>query len=238
MTTPASSIPETPDASGALAVQPAVEVPSAEPVEYFADCPTGIVEHYFESPALHWSDELYRIHGYERGEIVPTLDLGISHFEPADRHAARSLWESLLSRGGPRSAYLSLRDANGRIRKVLISGDYILADAAQGREAIGVWALVVDLTRSIHEDTHQLANQAVAASALQRSVIEQAKGILMAQAGMTAAEAFDWLSRRSQLSNRKVVAVSQGIIDRIRQLNQEKRPAARADALLNLLTTP
>ncbi|MHA7180172.1 PAS domain-containing protein [Arthrobacter sp. MDB2-24] len=104
MTTTASSSPETPTFSAHTS---RVEAHPAETVEYFVNCPTGIVEHYFDSPALHWSDELYRIHGYERGEIVPTLDLGISHFAPADRNAARSLWENLLSKGGPRSAYLS-----------------------------------------------------------------------------------------------------------------------------------
>jgi hypothetical protein len=231
VTTTASSSPETP---AFPAHSSGVEARPAETVEYFVNCPTGIVEHYFASPALHWSDELYRIHGYERGEIVPTLDLGISHFEPADQTAARSLWENLLSKGGPRSAYLSLRDVNGKVRKVLISGDYILSEGEQGSEPIGVWALVVDLTRSIHWDTHRLANEAVAASAVKRSVIEQAKGILMARGGLTASEAFDWIRQRSQLTNRKVIAISQDIIDRTHQLNQQDQAQSRAQALLDL----
>lgn len=235
MTTTASSSQETP---ALPAHTSGVGAHSVETVEYFVNCPTGIVEHYFESPALHWSDELYRIHGYERGEIVPTLDLGISHFEPADQDAARSLWESLLSKGGPRSAYLSLRDVTGKARKVLISGDYILKEGEHGSEPIGVWALVVDLTRSIHTDTHRLANEAVAASAVKRSVIEQAKGILMARGGLTASEAFDRIRQRSQLTNRKVIAISQDIIDRTHHLNQQSRPELLARALLDLLPKP
>ncbi|TKV26929.1 ANTAR domain-containing protein [Arthrobacter sp. NamB2] len=213
---------------------PAVEALPAATIEHFVNCPTGIVEHYFESPALHWSDELYRIHGYERGEIVPTLDLGISHFEPTDQDAARSLWESLLSQGGPLSAYLSLRDVHGKVRKVLISGDYILTAGKDSSEPIGVWALVVDLTRSIQADTHRIANEAVAASAVKRSVIEQAKGIVMGRGGLTASEAFDWISHRSQATNRKVIAISQDIIDRSHQLNEESRPHLRAQALRDL----
>lgn len=235
MTTTASSSQETPSLPAHTS---GVGAHSVETVEYFVNGPTGIVEHYFESPALHWSDELYRIHGYERGEIVPALDLGISHFEPADQDAARSLWESLLSKGGPRSAYLSLRDVTGKARKVLISGDYILKEGEHGSEPIGVWALVVDLTRSIHTDTHRLANEAVAASAVKRSVIEQAKGILMARGGLTASEAFDRIRQRSQLTNRKVIAISQDIIDRTHQLNQQSRPELLARALLDLLPTP
>jgi hypothetical protein len=236
VTTTASSSQESLEAPASPAS--GVGAHSAETVEYFVNCPTGIVEHYFESPALHWSDELYRIHGYERGEIVPTLDLGISHFEQADQDAARSLWENLLSKGGPRSAYLSLRDVTGKARKVLISGDYILKEGERGSEPIGVWALVVDLTRSIHMDTHRLANEAVAASAVKRSVIEQAKGILMARGGLTASEAFDWIRQRSQLTNRKVIAISQDVIDRTHQLNQQNQPESLARALSDLFPTP
>ncbi|MHA7219425.1 PAS domain-containing protein [Arthrobacter sp. MDT1-48-3] len=161
MTSTASSSQETPDSPAHAS---GVGAHSVEAIEYFVNCPTGIVEHYFESRALHWSDELYRIHGYERGEIVPTLDLGVSHFEPADKDAARSLWESLLSQGGPRSAYLSLRDVTGKARK--------------------------------------------------------------------------WIRQRSQLTNRKVIAISQDIIDRTHQLNQQSRPELLARALLDLLPTP
>ncbi|AUZ86285.1 hypothetical protein CVO76_00455, partial [Arthrobacter agilis] len=96
----------------------------------------------------------------------------------------------------------------------------------------------VDLTRSIHTDTHRLANEAVAASAVKRSVIEQAKGILMARGGLTASEAFDRIRQRSQLTNRKVIAISQDIIDRTHHLNQHSRPELLARALLDLLPTP
>ncbi|MUK02621.1 ANTAR domain-containing protein [Vibrio cholerae] len=229
MTSASSSYPES------SVLTPGAEAHRAEAIEYFLNCPTGIVEHYFESPALHWSDELYRIHGYERGEIVPTLDLGISHFESTDQDAAKSLWERLLDQGGPLSAYLTLRDVNGQLRKVLISGDYILTEDQDRREPIGVWALVVDLTRSVHADTHRLANQAVAASAVKRSVIEQAKGIVMSRGGLSATEAFDWISRQSQQSNRKVVAISQDIIDRTYQLNQQDQRRSLTQNLLELL---
>lgn len=203
-------------------------------IQYFIDCPTGTVEHYFGSPAFNWSDELYRIHGYERGDVVPTLDLGLSHIEPEDRAAARALWESLSTAGGPLSAYLSLRDVAGQVRKVLISGDLIREDET----AIGVWCLVVDLTRSIHVDTHRLANQAVAASALNRAVIEQAKGILMGRVGLNATEAFERISQRSQMTNRKVVVVSQEIIDRAHQINQGSQHQSRVQSLLELFPTP
>lgn len=247
-----------------MSTSPAVSAPTANEdipagamsVEYFLNCPTGVVEHYFASPDLHWSDELYRIHGYERGEIVPTLELGISHFDPTDRHGARALWETLLREGGPVSGYFSLRDAHGKTRKVLISGDHIRrntpnsenapADSNPGRKAgikadgepIGVWALVVDLTKSVHDDTQRVAHEAVIASAMNRAVIEQAKGILMGLGGLTADQAFEHISQRSQDTNRKVIAVSQAIIDRASQLSVSYQPRSRAELLLDLVYPP
>ncbi len=203
-------------------------------IESFIDCPTGTVEHFFDSPTLIWSDELYRIHGYDRGDVVPTLDLGLSHVEHQDRDSARAYWDELSTAGGPLSVYLSLVDAGGRVRKVLVSGDLI----RDGERAVGVWALVVDLSRAIRDDTEKIANEAVAASALSRAVIEQAKGILMGRAGLDATEAFQRISQRSQLTNRKVVVVSQEIIDRARQLTQGSGQARGAQALVQLFPSP
>jgi hypothetical protein len=202
-----------------------------ESIESFIDCPTGTIEHYFGSPTLTWSDELYRIHGYTRGDVVPTFDLGLSHIQPQDRDAAKSFWEELMSTGGPLSAYLALLDADGRTRRILISGDLIRDDEGT---PIGVWALVVDLSRSIREETHRIANEAVAASALSRAVIEQAKGILMGRAGLNATEAFGRISQRSQTTNRKVVVIAQEIIDQAHQLTQDNEQAHTTHALLEL----
>jgi AmiR/NasT family two-component response regulator len=100
-----------------------------------------------------------------------------------------------------------------------------------------VWGLVVDLTQSIHVDRHQLANEAVAASALSRAVIEQAKGILMGRAGLNAVEAFEHISQYSQRTNRKVVVISQEIIDRAYELTHHDQHQPRTHALLDLFRT-
>ncbi|WP_104167645.1 ANTAR domain-containing protein [Arthrobacter sp. SX1312] len=204
-------------------------------VKYFIDCPTGTVEHYFADDTYNWSDEVYRKHGYERGDVVPTLELGMSHVDPADRDAVQAFWTKVTTSGGPSSVYASLRDLHGTTRKLLISADLIVEDT----EPVGVWALVMDLTRSIHIDRHQLANEALAASALRRAVIEQAKGILMGRAGLTATEAFSQLSSHSQRVNRKVVVISQEILDRAltptRQDHEQDQDLARDRALQELL---
>ncbi|AUZ88334.1 PAS sensor protein [Arthrobacter agilis] len=185
-------------------------------IDYFIDCPTGTVEYYFGSPTFQWSDELFRIHGYERGDVVPTLELGLAHIEAIDRDRIQAFWDRVSTTKGPASAYASLRSVDGKIHKILMSADLIL----DGDTPVGVWGLVVDLTRSIHADRHQLANEAVAASTVSRAVIEQAKGILMSRHGINALEAFQRISSYSQNANRKVVIVAQDIIDLAHHLHR------------------
>lgn len=214
-------------------VEPVVPLSGAvSSIKSFVDCPTGTVEHYFADNTYIWSDELYRIHGYERGDVVPTLELGLSHIHPANRESAQAFWTKVTTVGGPSSVYTSLVDLQGHTRKLLISADLIL----DGTKPIGVWALVVDLTRSIHADTHQLANESVAASAASRAVIEQAKGILMGQAGLSATEAFEQIRSYSQHVNRKAVVISQEIIDHALKVIPEDRPQSGFDAVTNHLT--
>lgn len=181
------------------------------PHEDFLDCPTGLVEYYFAEGIFHWSDGLYRIYGYERGDVVPSMDMAFAHIEPEDRPAVQAYWDRVAAVGGPSSIYVSVRDRKDRQHKLLFSADYIL----EGGAPVGVWAVVVDLTQSIHSDRHQLATEAVAASALNRAVIEQATGILMGRLGITADEAYELMSQQSQDTNRKVYAIAHEIVERI-----------------------
>ena len=176
----------------------------------FLDCPTGLVEYYFEDGVFRWSDGLYRMYGYERGEVVPSMAMVMPHVEPEDRPRVQAYWEHVSKHGGPSSIYVSIRDRKDRQHKLLYSADYIL----DGTTPIGVWGVIVDLTTSIHTDRHQLATEAVAASAVNRATIEQAKGILMGRTGVTADEAYGLISQLSQDTNRKVTAIAQEIIKR------------------------
>jgi AmiR/NasT family two-component response regulator len=186
--------------------------PTRETVHHsdFLDCPTGLVEYYFNEGIFRWSDGLYRMYVFERGEVVPSMDMVMPHLEPEDRPRVQAYWEHVSKHGGPSSVYVSIRDRKDRQHKLLYSADYIM----DGTAPVGVWGVVVDLTTSIHTDRHKLATEAVAASAVNRAVIEQAKGILMGRTGITADEAYALMSQQSQDTNRKVYAIAQEIIDR------------------------
>lgn len=185
-------------------------MPGKVPHGDFFDCPTGLVEYYFEDGIFRWSDGLYRMYGYERGEVVPSMEMVLPHVEPEDRAKVQAYWEHVSAHGGPSSIYVSIRDRKDRQHKLLYSADYIL----DGTTPVGVWGVVVDLTTSIHTDRHQLATEAVAASAVNRAVIEQAKGILMGRTGVTAEQAYELMSQQSQDTNRKVYAIAHEIIER------------------------
>ncbi|WP_082072028.1 ANTAR domain-containing protein [Pseudarthrobacter chlorophenolicus] len=176
----------------------------------FLNCPTGLVEYYFNDGIFRWSDGLYQMYGFERGEVVPSMDMVMPHLEPIDRPRVQAYWEHVSKHGGPSSIYVTIRDRKDHQHKLLYSADYIM----DGTTPVGVWGVVVDLTTSIHTDRHQLATEAVAASAVNRAAIEQAKGILMGRTGISADEAYGLMSQLSQDTNRKVYSIAQDIIER------------------------
>lgn len=186
-------------------------LPAAEdPGNFYLNCPTGLVEYFFSDGIFRWSDDLYRIYGYERGDVMPSMDMALAHIEPADRPAVQAFWDRVSSAGGPSSVYVSIRDRKDRQHKLLFSADFILEESTP----VGVWGVVVDLTQSIHTDRHQLATEAVAASARNRAVIEQAKGILMGRTGVSPDEAYELINQQSQALNKKVHAIAHEIVER------------------------
>ena len=173
------------------------------------DCATGTYDYFFNSPTFIWSDQMYRIHGYERGEIVPTLEVGMSHVHAAERKEARAIWDRLITEAGPVTWYFTLVDIKGRQRRVLSVADRLTRDGI----VIGVRGYLSDITASVHEDSYRRADDAVARSAERRAVIEQAKGVLMAVRAMSTDEAFLTISRHSQNNNQKVTEVAQSLLD-------------------------
>lgn len=176
----------------------------------FDGCPTGTFRYCPATEEIQWSTEVYRVHGYERGEVVPSLDLGYRHIVPEFRDRARAFWLAVRTHGGPLSIYLTLLNSRGRQRQILVVAD----TTHQEGMVVGVQGSVIDLTRAIHLDSHRLANEAVAAAVKGRGVIDQAKGILMGHTGISAEQAFEIIRQRSQETNRKTAAIAQDIVAR------------------------
>lgn len=163
------------------------------------DCPSGTFEYDPRTNAFTWSDELFRIHGYERGEVVPTLELGLAHVHGADREATKTRWAQLTAHGGRYTNYHTIVDAAGREHRVLS-----VVETSTDRGDRTIRGVITDLTLVFDKESRTVANEAVAQSALHRASIEQAKGVLMAHFTTNADTAFDILVRLSSVSNRRL----------------------------------
>ena len=101
------------------------------------------------------------------------------------------------------------------------------ADAIALAEAFAGYAAVALANAHLYETTSALAKQMAEAMG-SRAVIEQAKGILIAQQGVHPDEAFRMLARASQSSNRKLRDIAQAIVDGAqRGPGWRRRPEAR-----------
>lgn len=188
-----------------------VEIPSSLPrAEGSRPRPdrTGVFHYLPGISTMVWSDAMYAIHGYERGDVVPTLATGFAHLEPAVQAQAHDLWEELLTSDAPVAWYYTLTNAQGRRRHVLAVAELIKGEAGDEE----VRGYLVDITTSVRDDAHRDANLAVARSAESRALIEQAKGILMALQGISAEAAYLHLSHYSQHTNRKVSLLARDVV--------------------------
>ncbi|MHC6231845.1 PAS and ANTAR domain-containing protein [Arthrobacter sp. MMS24-T111] len=168
-------------------------------------CPTGTFRLSLVTGRCEWSDGLYRIHGYTRGQVVPTVELVLAHKHPDDRDAACQLIQTLARAGGQGSNFHRIIDGRGRERRVLTVAE---ADRDGTGNVAGIHGLTIDLTRALAIETGHAATAALVNAYATRSVIEQAKGILMGYFNIGAAEAFDRLTGQSQHTNIKVSALA------------------------------
>ncbi|KIS29339.1 response regulator receiver protein [Arthrobacter sp. SPG23] len=192
------------------------------------DCIAGTFRFDAVTGKLDWSEELFRIHGYGRGEIVPTLDLFLSHKHPDDRGRGLEIFTRIRHAGGSFFSYDRLIDARMREHRILTTGEGVL-DAAGRLSHID--AFVIDLTKMLQRETEQFARAAVTAANASRSTIEQAKGILMGALRIGSEEAFRLLVGHSQHSNIKVARTA---ADLVALANNAKDPAL-LDGLIQAL---
>lgn len=156
-----------------------------------------------------WSDGVYAIHGFDRGEVVPTTSLLLAHAHPADRQQVAQLLSACLHDGELFSFLYRLIDAGGKLRWALITGE---GSYGPGTTLAGSRGYLIDMTRvQTRARTGEVANakrRAIAA----RATIEQAKGALMLVYGLDAEAAFALLSWQSQQSNVKLRDLAERLV--------------------------
>ncbi|KRE53041.1 hypothetical protein ASG92_05615 [Arthrobacter sp. Soil736] len=172
-------------------------------------CPSGTFHLDLASGRCDWSDGVFAIHGYARGEVVPTAELVMAHKHPEDREPILQLINEIRSTGGQGALFHRIIDSRGQEHRVLT-----LAQAGEGQGPVtAIYGLVMDFTRTVAAEAGREAAAAVAGAYANKATIEQAKGILMGRLDVQANEAFTILAVRSQHTNTKLAAVAAELVD-------------------------
>lgn len=173
------------------------------------ECDAGTFRIDLMERKILWSDGMFRLHGYRRGEVVPTMELVFAHKHPEDRHKCEEIVAQVARTGGFFCMYHRIVDARGRTRRVLTSGE-AMVDAE--RKVTVLEGVMVDLSRTLQRETEQTAREAVAGATSTRTVIDQARGILMGQLKLGSEDAFQMLVSTSSHRNVKLVVVAAELV--------------------------
>ena len=158
-----------------------------------------------------WSDEVFLMHGFEPGEIVPTTPLMLSHKHPDDKGHVDGVLRRAAETGQTFSSVHRILDAQGRTRTLAVTGQG-KRDPATGR-VTELYGYFIDVTNSHRAAAARDATASIQASAERRAVIEQAKGVLMVVHGIDDAEAFGMLRDASNRSNVAVRDIADTLVN-------------------------
>ena len=146
-----------------------------------------------------WTDEIFEMHGFRPGEIVPTTDLMLAHKHPDDRARVDSVLKKVAATGEPFSSVHRILDAQGTTRTLAVTGQG-KADPETG-QIVELFGYFIDVTEASRRLAQREATASIQAAARSRSTIDQAKGVLVVGLSLDEDEAFDRLRAASNDSN-------------------------------------
>ncbi|WP_166436025.1 PAS and ANTAR domain-containing protein [Cellulomonas shaoxiangyii] len=172
----------------------------------------GLFTYDVRDDAWWWSDDVYRLHGFQPHDVVPTTALVLAHKHPDDRDASRLLLQDAVVTGAPVASVHRIMDATGRARVVAFLGQSRTGDTG----APTLTGYFLDLTDEVGERSRDEANRDIAASAAHRAQIEQAKGIVAFAYGVDAESAFGVLRAASNNGNVPIRELASQVVARVR----------------------
>ena len=146
-----------------------------------------------------WSDNMFRIHGFDPGSVVPTTDLVMRHIHPDDVDKAWESREAVVEEKEPFS-FLHRLIAATRAEKVVLAAGHLEDD--DGEPVVN--GHLIDITDVRADAVNGELDSAVSEFVGQRAVIEQAKGVLMQLYSVDADTSWALLRAFSADTNRKV----------------------------------
>lgn len=176
--------------------------------------PTGRFSYDTSTGKWDWDDDVFLIHGLVPGAVTPTTELVLASKHPDDRERVRALLDRVARTGEPFSISYRLICADGVERRVVLVGE---GGDRDDDEPATIEGYYIDLTHDFEEESEEYAQQAVAASAESRAVIEQAKGALMLAYGLDSDQAFAMLRWWSRNRNVKVRELAERVVTLARE---------------------
>ncbi|PRZ03095.1 PAS domain-containing protein [Isoptericola sp. CG 20/1183] len=141
-----------------------------------------------DSGRTWWSDEVYRMHGREPGEIEPSMEALRSRTHPDDRGRVSRTAVVALRAGRPFSSAHRIVDPHGKARTVVVTGQAHVGDDGEITHVAGY---VLDVSPVTREALDRESQRAVGRAMVSAAAVEQAKGAFMVVHGMAEAEAGD-----------------------------------------------
>jgi PAS domain S-box-containing protein len=169
----------------------------------------GSFRFWFATRRWEWSEEVYRMHGYTPGGVVPTTELLLAHKHPDDREEVAKTIARAIELGESFSSRHRFVDTAGTVHNVMVVADRIFDDAGQVAATAGFY---IDLTDTLAENERETLSATLPDVIENRAVIEQAKGVLMRMYRINAEQAFKVLAWRSQETNTKLRDLAAQII--------------------------
>ncbi|GAA1855167.1 PAS and ANTAR domain-containing protein [Myceligenerans crystallogenes] len=128
-----------------------------------------------------WSDELYAMHGWDRREVEPGLQVLRSRKHPDDRvRTVRAVGEALRAGRSFACGHRIVRK-DGTTRSLIVVGQGRRGVPAGGPEVVGY---VVDITPVQKQALERRAAWVVSQAFVSRAVVEQAKGVVAVVRGI------------------------------------------------------
>lgn len=169
----------------------------------------GVFEYAPGTGSWWWSDDMYALHGFRRGEVVPTTGLVTSHLHPDSRDEVLTALHASAPADRPFAVHTRLVDVAGNQHWVLLTGE-----AHPGRDGSGpvVRGYAIDLTRRHAELSAAQVSEDLSRATAARSVIDQAKGVLTLAYGLGEDAAFDLLRWYSRNTNTKLRTLAEQLV--------------------------
>jgi hypothetical protein len=175
----------------------------------------GAFRFWFVGQRWEWSDEVFRMHGYEPGAVVPTTELLLSHKHPEDRRHVQDLLDRALHSKSSFSSRHRFIDVDGNVHDAIVVADRM---ADESGAVVGTAGYYIDLTDTFVETRQVALDEALPDLFEARAVIEQAKGVLMAVYRVNPEQAFGVLRWRSQETNTKLRALAKQLLEEVTTL--------------------